>query len=186
MIKKNRIFKILLKKLEKINNFNIKLSYYVSVFLIFSIVFLMLTQVILRRFGSSISYSEELARWFLIFVCFISSFSALVKGVHIGITILVKRLPKPIRKIIIIFNNIIVIIFFIYVFWYGLIVAIKAWDQSGGIILIPMFYAKMGIPLGAFMMIIYLFYNTLIFLMDYRNNEPDNFLLSRIEEEELE
>lgn len=183
MIKKNKIFNNLLKKLEIINNFNIKLSYYISVFLVFSIVFLMLTQVILRSFGGSISWSEELSRWFLIFLCFTSSFPALVKGLHVGITFLVKKLPKPIRKIIIIVNNIIVIIFLIYVFWYGLIVAIKAWGQTGGILLISMFYIKMSIPVGAFMMIIYLFYSTLNFLINYRNNEPNKFLLSRIEKD---
>jgi TRAP-type C4-dicarboxylate transport system permease small subunit len=114
----NNRFKDLLRILEKINNFNSNLAYWLTILFMFCVTSLIILEVIFRTFGHSLSWSEELARWFLISLCFITSFLALQKGLHVGITFLVKKLPISMKKIAILISNILVFIFLIYVFYY--------------------------------------------------------------------
>ncbi len=166
------------RKLEKINNINSKLAYWLSIIFIFSVTSLILTEVIFRSIGNSISWSEELARWFLIPIAFISSFSALQQGSHVGIISILMKLPHSIKKIVILVSNILVLFFLIYLFWYGLRAALGAYDETGGILQISMFYVKSSIPLGAFMMIIFIFSN-IIGILICPNNQMEEFMLSK-------
>jgi len=166
------------RKLEKINYINSKLAYWLSIIFIFSVTSLILTEVIFRSIGNSISWSEELARWFLISIAFISSFLALQQGSHVGITFILMKLPQLIKKIFILVSNILVLFFLIYVFWYGLRAALEAYGETGGILQISMFYVKSSLPLGAFMMIIFIFSN-IIGILICPNNQVEKFMLSK-------
>jgi TRAP-type transport system small permease protein len=170
------------RKLEKINNINSKLAYWLNIILVFSVTSLILTEVIFRNIGRSISWSEELARWCLVSITFIASFSALQEGSHVGITSILTKLPHSIKKIVLLVSNILVLIFLIYLFRYGMKAALGAYNETGGIIQISMFYVKLSLPLGAFMMIIFIF-SKIIGILICPNNQMEEFMLSKNLEE---
>ena len=126
--------------------------------------------------GRAPSWSEELARWLLIGIAFVSSSIALKRGSHIGITALVKTIPyNALLKIVIQVSNLLVLVFLAYMFWFGLDAAIKAADQTGDIIPVSAVYVKLHIPLGALMMMVHVLY---CIAGIFTNDEPKKFLLS--------
>jgi len=59
------------------------------------------TQVIVRYvFFYSISWSEEIAKWFVIWVTFAGSAYAFKMGTHIGVEAFVNMLPAKPRKVV--------------------------------------------------------------------------------------
>ncbi len=153
-----------------------RLAEWISIVYAFLVTVLVLGSVFMRMAGRAPSWSEELARWLLIGIAFISSSIALKRGSHIGITALVKNISyKVLLKVIIQMSNLLVLIFLAYMFWFGLDAAIKAADQTGDIIPISVVYVKLHIPAGALMMIIHVLYCSAgIFTKD----DPKIFLLS--------
>lgn len=154
-----------------------RIAMWMSILYAFLVTVIVLGSVFLRMAGRAPSWSEEFARWLLIGIAFVSSSIALKRGGHIGITVLVKSIPyKLLVKIIIQISNILVLIFLLYVFWFGIDAAIKAVDQSGDIIPVSVIYVKLQIPLGGLMMIVHvLYYIAGVFTSD----DPKKFLLSQ-------
>jgi TRAP-type C4-dicarboxylate transport system permease small subunit len=154
-----------------------RVAIWISIVYAFIVTVLVLGSVFLRMAGRAPTWSEELARWLLVGIAFISSSVALKRGVHIGITSLVKAIPYNLLvKIIIQVSNILVLIFLGYMFWFGLDAAIKAVDQTGDIIPISVIYVKLQIPIGALMMITHVLYCTAGI---FTNDDPRDFLLSQ-------
>lgn len=154
-----------------------RVAIYISIVYAFLVTVLVLGSVFLRMAGNAPTWSEELARWLLVGIAFISSSVALKRGSHIGITVLVKSIPFKLPvKIIILLSNVLVLIFLAFMFWFGLDAAIKAADQSGDIIPISVIYVKLHIPLGAMMMAIHVLYCTVGI---FTNEDPKIFLLSQ-------
>ena len=153
-----------------------RVAVWISIVYAFLVTVLVLGSVFLRMAGRAPSWSEELARWLLIGIAFISSSIALKRGSHIGITALVKTIPyKTPLKIIILASNLLVLIFLAYMFWFGLDAAVKAADQTGDIIPVSALYVKLHIPVGALMMMIHVLYCSVGI---FTNDDPKKFLLS--------
>ncbi|GAK57610.1 tripartite ATP-independent periplasmic transporter DctQ component [Candidatus Vecturithrix granuli] len=154
-----------------------RIAMWMSILYAFLVTVIVLGSVFLRMAGRAPSWSEEFARWLLIGIAFVSSSIALKRGGHIGITVLVKSIPyTPLVKLIIQISNILVLIFLLYVLWFGIDAAIKAVDQTGDIIPVSVIYVKLQIPLGVLMMIVHvLYYIAGVFTSD----DPKKFLLSQ-------
>ncbi len=154
-----------------------RVAIWISILYAFLVTVIVLSSVFLRMAGRAPSWSEEFARWLLVGIAFISSSIALKRGAHIGITALIKTIPYTLLlKCIIQISNILVLIFLIYMFWFGLDAALKAADQTGDIIPVSVVFVKLHVPIGALMMIVHvLYYSAGIFTRD----DPKNFLLSQ-------
>lgn len=153
-----------------------RVAEWISIVYAFLVTVLVLGSVFMRMAGRAPSWSEELARWLLIGIAFISSSIALKRGSNIGITALIKAVPyKVLLKVIIQISNLLVLIFLVYMFWFGLDAAIKAADQTGDIIPVSAIYVKLHIPAGALMMIIHVLYCSAGI---FTNEDPKKFLLS--------
>lgn len=153
-----------------------RVAEWISIVYAFLVTVLVLGSVFMRMAGRAPSWSEELARWLLIGIAFISSSIALKRGSNIGITALIKIIPsKVFLKVIIQISNVLVLIFLAYMFWFGLDAAIKAADQTGDIIPISAVYVKLHIPAGALMMMIHVLYCSAGI---FTNEDPKKFLLS--------
>ena len=149
----------------------------ISIVYAFFVTVLVLGSVFLRMAGNAPTWSEELARWLLVGIAFISSSVALKRGSHIGITVLVKSIPYNLPvKIVILLSNVLVLIFLAFMFWFGLDAAMKAVDQTGDIIPISVVYVKLHIPLGAMMMTIHVLHHAAGI---FTNEDPKKFLLSQ-------
>lgn len=75
----------------------------VNVIMVFSLavmVVLVFGNVVLRYvFNTGISFSEELARYMFVWLTFIGAIAALRNNEHLGLDTVVKRVPVPVRKI---------------------------------------------------------------------------------------
>ena len=66
--------------------------------------------VVLRyAFNSGITWSEEMSRYLFIYLVFLGSIGALKENQHLGMDTIIKRLPRPIKRVVYIFSNIIAI-----------------------------------------------------------------------------
>ena len=136
-----------------------------------------LSSVFLRMAGNAPSWSEELARWLLIGMTFISGSVALKRGQHIGVTALVKMLKnKTLVKIILEISNLLVFGFMAYAFYYSLEAALSASDQIGDIIPISFTWVKIQLPVGIAIMIIHLIYFSVAVV---KSDDPHEFMLSQ-------
>lgn len=163
--------------LEKLSNQVDKAAICLSVLYAFVSTVVVLSSVFLRMVGHAPSWSEEFARWLIIAIAFVSSSVALKKGMHIGITSLIKRIKNRYLTILLIqITNLSVLFFLVLLFWTGFDAAIKAVDQTGDIIPISVVYVKLHLPLGALMMAVHIVYYIFgVMCCD----EPKKFLLSQ-------
>ncbi len=101
-----------------------------------------------------VPWSEELARYLMIWMGMLGSVIALRKGRHIGVTFLLDKLPTRAHKFIVNLVRFIIIGFMAIIGWEGLGLAIFNATQLSAAMEIPMTIPYMAIPVGATMMII--------------------------------
>ena len=153
-----------------------RIAFWWSALYAFSFTLLLVIAVFFRLADHAISWSTELARWLLISMTFIGSYSALYNGSHVGVTAILRLFPRPAKRIIVLVSNLLVLIFLVFVFIYGLKAAVGAASQYGAVLEFSMLYVKLNLPIGAGMMIVYVLY-TVLGLLIYE--DPEQFLLSR-------
>lgn len=101
-----------------------------------------------------VPWSEELARYLMIWMGMLGSVIALRKGRHIGVTFLVDKLPARAHKFIVNLVRLIIIGFMAIIGWEGLGLAIFNATQLSAAMEIPMTIPYLAIPVGATMMIV--------------------------------
>lgn len=107
-------------------------------------------QVLSRTFiGHSITWSEELSRFIMIYIVFIGASLALRNQQLIAIEFITEKVKFKTRKIMKVIINIIGIIFFGIIFLQGLDVVARVQDQVSAALQISMSYVYMALPIGA-------------------------------------
>ena len=121
-----------------------------------SMTILILTQVFFRYVvDESISWSEEAARYMMIWMGCLGAVVALRQGRHIGVRVLVERLPsKAYDRLIVPLVQLIIGTFLGVLFWQGLDLAYNNYDQLSPALEIPMLFPYGAVPVGALLMII--------------------------------
>lgn len=66
------------------------------------------------------NWPEILARYLMIWMAFLAISCAIARREHIGLTILIDRLPKALRRSALILCDILAFGLFVYVLWYGI------------------------------------------------------------------
>jgi TRAP-type C4-dicarboxylate transport system permease small subunit len=161
--------------LKKISDHVEAVGFFISTVYCVTVFFLVFSGVFLRLIGKSLSWSEELARWLLISMAFVSSSVAMKRGMHVGITLLVRMLPRSLMKAAILFSNAVVMIFLYYALVMSFRAALNAGSQLGDVIMIPMMYVKLNLPLGFLMMMIHLVYISFALI---KSDSPQNLMIS--------
>ncbi|WP_332446129.1 TRAP transporter small permease [Sphaerochaeta sp.] len=110
-------------------------------------------QVVFRYvLKSPLSWSEELARYLFVWVSFIGGVIAARNGQHIGVELLVKKIPEKIQKGFTCFANFLTSFFFLIIF----VFFCKMWPmlsmQKTSALLLPMSYPYLGLGIGCFLM----------------------------------
>ncbi|MGF9713025.1 TRAP transporter small permease [Paenibacillus naphthalenovorans] len=89
------------------------LSNALNILMAFSLLFmciLVLGNVILRYvFDSGITWSEEMSRFLFVWMIFLGSIGALKDNEHLGVEMLVKRLPPSMKKIAYIISHVLIL-----------------------------------------------------------------------------
>lgn len=99
-------------------------------------------------------WSEELARYLMIWTGMVGSFVALREGRHIGVTMVVDRLPPRAAAWVSVFVQAATILFLAIVAQQGLALTLVNLSQLSPAMRIPMFYPYLAVPLGAALMIV--------------------------------
>lgn len=127
-------------------------------------------EVITRLMNNALPWTEELARWLLVATCFIGGSVALKRKKHVGVTGLIRILPAQIKRIVMLVTHVTVLIFLGYLAYYSIdMITAQGW-QTGSVLMVPMYYVRANIPLGAALMLIHMLYFTSLLLF---SNEID-------------
>jgi TRAP-type transport system small permease protein len=129
-------------------------------------------QVVYRYvLADSLSWSEELARYMFIWSVAMGSALALKTRSHIGVELVVERLPKSLAypaKIIASFVN---LMFFALLIWYGFDMVIETMDQESAALSLPMGYVYLAVPLSGIVLFICEIKNTLDDFLGNKGND---------------
>ena len=144
-----------------------KIATILSGLLLLSVFVVLFIEISGRFMGRSPSWTEELSRWGLIAMCFSGASAALYNKSHVGVNIIVTRLPFAVARICTAIAYLCGITLCIFFGYYCFLAAMRTVNLKGDIIPVSMIYVKMFLPLGFFMMLIQLL-GGLIKLFDKR------------------
>ena len=98
-----------------------------------------------------VTFTEELARYLMIWMALLAVSSGISHREHIGVLVLFDRFPPPVRKWFAILFDVIAFVFFAIIFYYGLGMVERGFSRFTMIQAIPKAYPFMGVPLAAAM-----------------------------------
>ncbi len=103
---------------------------------------------------SPLTWSEESARYMMVWVTFMGAGLAMKKRRHIGITFLVDRLPARMRLAVNTLAELVIIAFMGIVTWQGLSLMFQLRSQVSPAMSFPMVVPYLAVPLGSFYMLL--------------------------------
>lgn len=106
--------------------------------------------------GSSISWSEELGRYLMIWLGFLGASLALQQGLHVGVELLVQWVPPRVATWLRGLARGAVAGFLLVVIGYGIFLVSNLWDQQSPVAGIRMTWPYLAIPVGSLLMLIQL------------------------------
>ncbi|HHU18503.1 MAG TPA: TRAP transporter small permease [Clostridiales bacterium] len=143
--------------LAKISDRVNKYSKYFTACLLAALTVIITIQVISRRFlGSSLTWSEETARYIFIWIIMLGAASGLKEGYHVAITVLMDRLKGKSRKTLDIIVNICILFLAIFLLAAGVRLAVTISGQLSPAIRLNMFWVYLSVPISGAIMIIHL------------------------------
>jgi TRAP-type C4-dicarboxylate transport system permease small subunit len=105
-----------------------------------------------------ITWSEEAARYMMVWVTFLGAGYAMGKGRHIGVTMFVEKLPEGARRKVTFAAEIIIMVFLAAVTVQGIKLMIGLWGQTSPAMDFPMWMPYLAIPVGSVYMFMHLLY----------------------------
>ena len=98
-----------------------------------------------------LTFTEELARYLMIWMALLAVSSGIAHREHIGVEFVFSRLPASVRRWLAVAFDVIAFLFFFALFFYGIGFAVKGFSRFTMIYAIPKGYPFMGVPLAAAM-----------------------------------
>jgi TRAP-type transport system small permease protein len=111
-----------------------------------------------------LSWTEEIARYLMIWICFLGSAMALKYGEHISVSFIQERFAPRIRQTVGFCIGTTALAFFVLATWEGIVITIQVSEQQAPATWISMAWAYSCIPVGFFMMM----FHTLVELITLR------------------
>jgi TRAP-type C4-dicarboxylate transport system permease small subunit len=107
--------------------------------------------------NSPLAWPPELSRFLMVAVTLLASGLALRKGAHVGVTVVVTRLPVRVQAWVFTINSLLMAGFLAVLLWQGFILAFSEGPrQTAPSLGISMMFAFIPLPLGALLMLIHL------------------------------
>ena len=104
-----------------------------------------------------LTFTEELARYLMIWMALLAVSSGIAHREHIGVEFIFGRLPAPARRWLALAFDVIALAFFAALFFYGIGFAVKGFSRITMIYAMPKGYPFMGVPLAALLACVQLF-----------------------------
>lgn len=143
--------------ISKINS----LTRFIVVALLAVMVVAVFLQVLFRFFlDQPLAWTEELARYLLIWITFLGSAYAMAIKAHIGTEYIQKFLSPLMNKIVLGVAAAISIFFFVVMVQQGYILSARSMTQTSPTLLVPMGYVYMVIPISGVLLIMNVLYVT--------------------------
>lgn len=95
------------------------------------------------------TFTEELARYLMIWMALLAVSSGISHREHIGVLVLFERFPPSVRRWLAVLFDLIALSFFAIIFFYGLGMVERGFSRFTMIQAIPKAYPFMGVPLAA-------------------------------------
>jgi C4-dicarboxylate transporter, DctQ subunit len=99
-------------------------------------------------------WSEESARYLMIWMGMVGSAMAMRYGRHIGVTVLIERLPPSVNRFLSPFIDLLMVVFLVIMAKEGFRLAAKNAAQHSPAMDLPMLFPYLAIPVGAVLMIL--------------------------------
>jgi len=113
-----------------------------------------------------LTWTEEISRYLMVWVCFLGSAMALKYGEHISVSFIQERLPPRPRRALALGLGLTVLAFFLLATWEGVLMTLQVMDQQAPATWISMAWAYSCIPVGCGFMAIH----TLVQLIESQRN----------------
>ena len=128
-------------------------------------VLIVFTNVVSRYYlHASLAWSEEVARFMLVWLVFIGSFLAYIHDEHLGLDILVTKFPPNVRKVVAIGTNLLVILALYAVMEGGYLLMRDNFDWLSSAAEIPQGYVYFIVPFTCGLMLLQAVLKTYILL----------------------
>jgi TRAP-type transport system small permease protein len=142
---------------EKVSRISERIVRYTLVGMVGVMTAIIIIQVFMRYiFLYSLSWSEEVARYLMIWVSFLGASLALKHGFHIGVEFVINRISGKMRGWINLIAKVGILVFLIYFTIGGFRVSWAVRDQDSPALLFSMAYAYLSAPMGGLFMVIQL------------------------------
>lgn len=139
---------------QKINVWVERLCVVILVLLVLDVWLGMLARYVLPW---RLTFTEELARYLMIWVALLAVSVGIARRQHIGILILFDLFPRPVRKFLALAFDLIGLVFFGILFYYGIGFVQQGFFQVTMIFGIPRAYPNLIIPISAALACVQLF-----------------------------
>lgn len=126
---------------------------------------------------ASVPWTEELARYLMIWAIFIGAAVMARKADSLAVEILIQVIPTSIGKILKLCAHLLVLVFYACIFFVGLEMAQFGFSEKAPVLKVPMFYVYSAMFIGAALTIL----NTVTSLVDIYVNKKD--ILNNSDEE---
>jgi TRAP-type C4-dicarboxylate transport system permease small subunit len=127
---------------------------YMVLILLVLMVIIVFANVVTRYYlHFSLAWSEEVTRFMLVWLVFLGSFLAYINDEHLGLDILVKKMPPTLRKIVTLITNGLVIFALYAVLEGGYLMMVANFDWLSPAAEIPQGYVYIVIPICCGLMI---------------------------------
>ncbi len=128
-------------------------------------------QVVFRELSASLPWSEELARYLMIYLTYLGVSVGVKRKSHIVIEFLVDKFPLKVRSAIEIVTNAACIFCCGIIVYYGVQLVSLTMMQKSPAMQIPIGIAYFSLVLGGFLMITHFLINTIALFTNFRSNE---------------
>ena len=108
---------------------------------------------------SSLSFSEELARYMFIWSAFMGAAMALKKRSHVSIEIAVANLPKKLKRGAIVIANALSFVFYSLLVIFGIVMVVHTMDQTSPALGLSMAFVYLAVPLAGIILLLNLVVN---------------------------
>ena len=144
---------------QKLSEVSEKTVYYTLIVMMAVMTITIIIQVFLRYvFSYSLSWSEEVARYLMIWVAFLGGSLALKRGLHIGVELVVTRLDQGLKRWVLLFSQFLIFLFLVSLTIGGMELTWAVRDQRSPALLFSMSLAYLSAPIGGLFMAIQSFH----------------------------
>jgi TRAP-type C4-dicarboxylate transport system permease small subunit len=170
------------EKANALGNYLAKITIFVVTILAAIMVLTVLLGVFFRYvLRDSLGWTEELARYLMIWAALLSISIGIKDKEHVGIQLIIRNIPLKYARIIILLVNVFILFFLSVLSYKGMYIANKAIPQLSMGLGISMFWALLSIPVSGVLAIIQ---QIIQIIMSFRPDITFNELLGETEAEE--